>query len=254
MKIDEAATAKQPVELLAACRVPRAQPLERGGLIRAEVVHVRTGMVLHARHDKVDEASQAAFSSAASNAQCCSKRATPSTVACQKAGQVFQTVLADERIALEIEEHVAARRLRQAAEPSAAFGQQGGQPAESAATRLHLKARLMTEATISLSASPGRLGGQPAVSLSDCDDGHKTLPLKLPNLRSPDIGDQRGVVVATAAFIAVPPVIADVAMRNRVRIGRGWRRRRRGIDQPSADEPVIRGEIGEPITFLTAAA
>ena len=205
------------------------------------------GIVLHARHDKVDEglARSLLFDPFQRPALLEESDAVP--VACQKACEVFQAVLADERITLEIEEHVAARRLRQAAEPSPAFGgarrSTGGGPP----LRGHLKARLMTEATIGLSASSRRIGRQSAVGLSNGDDGRKTLPLKFTNVRSPDIGDQREVVIATAAFIAEPPVVAHVAMRNRLRISRGWRRCRRGIVQPRTDQPVIRTEIRKPI-------
>ena len=100
-----------------ACRMPCAQPLERGRLIRAEVVHVRPGIVLHARHDEVDEGLAGRFLLGPSQCPALLEAGDAVPVAREKAGQVFQTVLADERIALEIEEHVAARRLRQPAEP-----------------------------------------------------------------------------------------------------------------------------------------
>ena len=109
MEIDEAAATKQPVKRLTPCRMPRAQPLERGGLIRAEVLHLDTGIVLHARDDKVDEGLARSLLVGPFHRPALLEASDAVPVACQKAGQVFQAVLADERIALEIEEHVAAR-------------------------------------------------------------------------------------------------------------------------------------------------
>src|SRR4051794_31263576 len=74
--------------------------------------------------------------------------------------------------------------------------------------------------------------------------------MELPRLRAPDIRDQRGMIVAAALIVAVLPVVADVAMSDRLRIGGRSRNFRDGGPQARANEPEVRGEVRRAVSLL----
>ena len=111
MQIDEAAAAEQPVERLGARPVLRDEPFQCGRLVGAEVIHVKVRVRLQPCSHEVEE--RLAHRPLGRGRECPAVLVRPGPVDLAEcpAGQVLEATVAEERIALEIEEHVAPRRL-----------------------------------------------------------------------------------------------------------------------------------------------
>ena len=108
MKIDEHVAAQQPVHFLFPGGVTAHQALDGGGLVRAVVVDVEAGMLLPARHDRIDEALEHTLLGLLVERPSCLVPAVP----LRDAEQVLQTAVRREGVPFEVEEDVAGRRLR----------------------------------------------------------------------------------------------------------------------------------------------
>ena len=116
MEVDEAAAAQQPVERLAARDIARAQTLQGGGLVGAEMVDVKRGIRLQPRHHEIDEALARGFLGRRIERPILLEPEHALRVPPRVTGQVLEALVADERIALEVEVDVARRGLGQALE------------------------------------------------------------------------------------------------------------------------------------------
>src|SRR5947209_8423901 len=116
VEVDEAAAAQEAIKGLAASGVARAQALQRGGLVGAEVVDVKRGMRFQPRRHEVDEALARGFLGRRLERPILLEPEHALRVPPRVTGQVLETLVADERIALEIEIDVAGRGLGQALE------------------------------------------------------------------------------------------------------------------------------------------
>ena len=122
VQIDEAAAAEQAVERLGASPVSRDEALQCRRLVDAEVVHVQIRVRLQPRQHEVQE--RLAHRALVRGRECPAVLVRPGPVdlAERPAGQVLEAAVAEERIALEIEEHVAPRRLGQPREAALGLG------------------------------------------------------------------------------------------------------------------------------------
>ncbi len=115
-QVHEALRAQQIVELLLARPVPAHQALERRWLVRRVVIDVHLRVALGARDGVVDERFECAALLGVRVRPVRVIRRRAVRVRRHPAEEVFAAVLARERIALEVEEHVFRRRLGQSRE------------------------------------------------------------------------------------------------------------------------------------------
>ena len=119
VEVDEPAGAQQPVDLVLARRVPAHQPLERGRLVGRVVVDVHPGVGLPRRRDQVDDRLEGGPLLGVGERPEPAVDGRSGVVERHDAEQVLAPALAGERVALEVEEHVAGRRLREPRQPQA---------------------------------------------------------------------------------------------------------------------------------------
>src|SRR5262249_815308 len=74
--------------------------------------------------------------------------------------------------------------------------------------------------------------------------------LELPRMRGADVCDQGRMVVTAPLTAAVLPVIADIAMGDRVRISSRNRNVRDRTPQARSDQSEVRGEVGSAVRLL----
>src|SRR2546430_4722342 len=137
-----------------------------------------------------------------------------SPVAEGPAGQVLEAAVAEEGIALEAEEHIAARRLGQPSQPSIRLDGQRLERRQRTAPRLDLEPRLVAEPRVGLSRSPTRRLRERAVDGGEVDDRADLLAPALADVELADAGDEAQMVVGAAAPVAVEPVCAHVTVRD----------------------------------------
>src|SRR5207244_4519405 len=106
-------------------------------------------------------------------------RPRPVDLAERPAGQVLEAAVAEERIALEIEEHVAPRRFRQPHEAALGLDGQWLERRQRMVPRLDLELRLPGEAYVRLWRSPMRLCRERAAGHRQIDDRADALALEV---------------------------------------------------------------------------
>jgi hypothetical protein len=156
VQVDEAAAAEEAVEHLGACPVPRDEALQRRRLVGTEVVHVQVRIRLQPRGHEVEE--RLARRTLVRVRQCPATlvRPGPVPVAEGPAGQVLEAAVAEEAVALEVEEDISRRRLGQPREPPVGFDRQRLERRQRTGPRLDLEPRLMAELHVRFSRSPTR--------------------------------------------------------------------------------------------------
>src|SRR5438128_2129004 len=170
VQVDEAAATEQPVERLGARRVVRDEALERRGLVNAEVIDAEIRVRLESREHEVEERLARRPLVRARERPAALVRPRPAPVAEGPAGQVLEAAVAEEGIALEVEEHIAARRLGQPSQPSIGLDGQRLERRQRTAPRLDLEPRLVAEPRVGLSRCPTRRLRERAVDGGEVDD------------------------------------------------------------------------------------
>ena len=161
-----------------------------------------------------------------------------------------RAVRVPERVALEVEEEVAGRGVGQ--EREAGFRLRLQQPVDVVAglARVQLQLGLLAVLGPRVGVDPGRHGlcGRAAELRERRDPGGRELL----DLRPVDAGDAGEVVDLVPARVADGLEVADVAVVDRVRLGR----RRVGDEllEPRADAPVVGGELARVEARLLAVA
>jgi hypothetical protein len=160
--------------------------------------------------------------------------------------EVLQPLLAPVLVPLEVEEHVARGRLRQAPQAAVVLGLEELEQGALAPAAADLQVRLRAE-------RPQRGGGQARDRdvrrrRGEARDGVDPRGFELQPLPAVQAGDERHVVVGAAALGAVVPPGAEVAVADRV--GVGGRRHRLGLGEllladaeRLADPRGVRGEV-----------
>ena len=119
VEVDEPLPAQQPIDLGAAGVVPAGQRLEPGRLVGRVVVDVHAGVGVPGADEVIDELFERLLLEGEVGGPVGSER-----VVVDDAPQVLEPVITEERVALDVEEHVARRRLGQQREPAVLFGRE----------------------------------------------------------------------------------------------------------------------------------
>ena len=247
VQVDQPAAAQQLVEHVAVGVVAGHQALERGGLVGAEVVDVHAGVSFPHARDELQERHQRG--PLVGGGQPPALLAAPAVaVAPRPAGQVLAAVRADERVALEVEEHVAVVGLRQPREAALRFERQPLERRDLLAARRDLQPRLMPEPLVGLLRAALRRLRQLAAAVGELRHRRHALPLELTPVRRVQPGDLGQVVVGDALVAAVLPEPTDVAVGARIGVGL-WRRRLRAFEL-GPHQPEVGRELGAAIAFV----
>src|ERR1700733_12078730 len=162
MQIHETPTAQQLVQLRSARGMARRQPFEGRGLVGAEVVNIGTGVLLHASQRKVDEGLQGSLLLASMQRPTLVEFDASVLVLDAHAGEVLQPVRGNEWVALEVEEDVADRRLRQPCQSMAWFKRECLSLRHVGTTAGHLQSRLLSKPPVGVFSASLRLVGESA--------------------------------------------------------------------------------------------
>ena len=168
------------------------------------------------------------------------------------AEQVFAPAVEREPVALEIEEEIAARRLRQAQE--AVLGSSGstscwrslrcGAPCSWIAAWSRARSSASREPRVGFGTS-SRSPSRSSVSTSRRVRSSLICSRLMP-------ATKHEMIVGAPARVALAPPAADVAMLRRLGIRDGVARGERGFE-PVLHEPVVGGVVGEPIALRDEA-
>ena len=133
------------------------------------------------------------------------------------AEQVLEAVLAPIRVTLEVEEHVAGRRLGQAGEATLGLGPEElvERTVERPAADLNRRLRSQRSERRAREARNGR----GLVEAGEAADRVDPCGLELEALPTVQVGDERDVVVGSAAVVADLPPVTELALADLVRIG-----------------------------------
>ena len=267
-QVDQDAASKQVVDLLLARAVPAHQPLQGGRLVWRVVVdvQVRVGteslsQEVHQRLERAPFAIEAELTRLVARPEGMER-----AIGLEDAEQVVEAVVEGEWITLEVEEQVARRRFGQRGE--AAFGiDRPGRPPDGKArigdrrvrrpsSWIRACSRTRFRAPSPTPSSRGAIGSGRSPRASRVGDVATRECLALP---AADAGDQAQVVVVAAALDALGRPAADVAVLDRLRIGRGRRIRGRrlvghGREEPVARTPVVRHVVVDPEPFHSPGA
>ena len=258
IEIDEHPAPEEPVHLLLARGVALGQASERGLLVRRVVVHVQGRVGVQAPDHEVDrlleggllrgEGDEAVGVEAPEGMELRRRRprtaGRPPRVALrggrvEDAEQVVDPVVERERIALEVEEQVVRRRLREDQESSVGDERPRPRLLVDGPLRVeqlpeHLAAVLALDLDPGLLAHPGQRGIPAAVepgpqrelergeaaARADRPRRHVRRPLlERAALPARDPGDEAQVVIGPPAIAAGRPPAAHVAMGDGVRVG-----------------------------------
>jgi len=255
VEVDEAAGAQQPVDLRLAGGVAAHQALDRPGLVHSVVIHVHAGVARPALHDHVDQRLEApalggaAQSPAAVITSCATiRRGRPrlGQIRRRPAEQVLETAVVHVRVGLEIEEQITRRWRRQAREAASRLD------GEHLAHRLvlgapdELDARLLAHPHVTLARSARRLPRDGQGLGREGGEGADVAGIELAGLEARETGDEAQVIVSTPLPVTAWPPAADVAVRDRIRIGEWLRLGIGGGLEPAPHQPVIGQVLLDP--------
>ena len=239
VEVDEHLAAQQVVELGLTGAVAAHHPPERRDLVLRVVVDVQVGVLREPGVHLVDERLEG--------------RALPVVVGRPPHGELVVRVglapevleaarVVPERVALEVEEEIARRRIGQQREPGGGLEREELVLVASALARDQLQPSLATELRERLVGHPGWAGlVVRARERGERGDVRLPEPLDLPPL---DPGDPAEVVDRVPVRVAPWPELADPAPVDRERLGR----RRIGDEalEPPLDAPLVGGELLRP--------
>ena len=246
VQVHEALGAQQPVQLVAAGGVPAHQPLERGRLVVPEVIHVQAGMLGPRLHHGVDDGFE--------------RRALLDVVVGPERAialgrpqpeQILAPALAGEARALQVQEHVAGRRLRQPGQAQARrHRQQHLVHRRARRALLMLHPRLLAQADVGVPRAA--LRGERDRQRHRRRRGQRAVALRgqLGAVPAADAGDERQVVVGPPPLVAALIPAAQSARLDRfgiVRVvERGWPARQ-DAQQFGADPADEGGEVVQAV-------
>ena len=243
VEVDEDLAAEEVVELALAGAVAAHQPLERGDLVRRVVVDVQVGV---AREPLVHEIDEGLERDPLGLVVVRVERLEVPVDVEDPPEVLERAVRVPERVALEVEEEVAGRGVRQ--EREAGFRLRLDQLVDvlAAFARVELELRLLAVLGPAVGVDAGGHGlGWRAPELRERRDPGGFEPL---DLRPVDAGNAGEVVDGIPVRVAERLEVADAAVVDGVRLGR----RRVGDEalEPRADAPVVGGELLRPEALL----
>ena len=220
------------------------QTLQRGALVGRVVVDVHPRVARAALADQVDQPLEARFLRRAVERPDVLVPRVAVVVEPDPARQVLERARSlVPGVTLEVEPDVARARLGQEREPALGLEREEDVLELAGAPAVQLKRGLLLELRERLRAElpDPRVGGRREAFESR--DAGRVEPL---DLRAPDPGDEREVVVPLPLCLAAPKELAERAVDDRVRVGRPVVLDR--VQEPRLDPPVV----GEEVVWLEA--
>ena len=206
----------------------------------------RSGYVFRRAITKSMKRSKAAFSSSRENAQSAGVGERAAGLGVGVAEQKFDAALADERVALEVEEHVARRRLRKARKPEAGLCRQKLEQHFPGRASFDLDSGLLADSRIGRRSAARGLPGERQRHRRERRHRVDALALQFLDLNLCRAGDEREMIVRSPPSVASLPPAADVAIFARIGIG-SWRiAADDGFREAVADAPVIGAVVVHP--------
>ena len=247
IEIDEEAGAEHPVDLLLARRIAAHQALQGRRLVRGVVVDVQAGELRPPRHHEIDEPLEGALLVGAGERPVALIDERAVCVLEQIAEQIFEAVLADERIAFEVEKHIAVGGFGQAGEPEAGLHRQQLEFASACRAGLDHDPRLLADADIGIGRTAIGLPVERQRHAGQALHRRDAARLQLIDLNLRDAGNEAEMIVIAATLVASLSPAADIAMLDRIGVGVICRRRGHGRQQRALHLPEIRRIVGEAI-------
>ncbi len=252
VEVDEPPRAQQEIDFLLPARIAAHEALQRGGFIGRVMIDVQVGMRLQAADHEIDEALESGPFLVAGN--------RPVRNGCERAAglgvgvaeQKLDAALADERVALEVEEHVAGRRLRKAREAEARLHRQQLEQRFSRRAPFKLDPGLLADSRIGKRGAARGLPCGRQRHRGERRDRVDALALQLLDLNLGRAGDEREMIVRSPPPIAALPPAADVAIFARIGIGRGVSADD-GSRQAVADAAIISAVVVHPKSLRRVA-
>src|SRR5271166_951674 len=229
IEVDELFRAQQEIDFLLPARVAAHEAFQRGGFIRGVMIDVQVGMRLQAGDHEVDEALESGLFLVAGKRPVrnrCERAARlcgltplsppgwtrgwpegPDDGAVRRlaegvAEHKFDAALADERVALEVEEHVARRRLRKAREAEAGLCRQKLEQHFPGRASLDLDLGLLADSRVRRRSAARGLPGERQRHRRERRHGADALPLQFLDLNLGRAGDEREMIVLSAPPVA----------------------------------------------------
>jgi hypothetical protein len=210
---------------------------------------VQIGKSLPPGHDEIDEALKSAFFIGACEGPFASVDRLSFFISEQVPPQVFEAMLAHERIAFQVKKNVAWGRFRKTGETEPGIHREQFVLPFTGLAGFDLNLCLLTDATIGINGAAIRLPlqrqGYTGQRLHRCD----ASLLQLIDLELRYSRNETKVIIIAAAFFAgfAPP--ADIAMRLRIGVGPFRCLFRQGRKQAALHLAKIGGKIGKPVAL-----